>query len=147
MTEVFWQGAKEFQRALDGAVAKQAAASRAALALCAHEVEKQAKRQLTTSSHAKGTPTPSAPGEPPSLVTGKLRQGVNVDGPKQVGPNSWEAQVGPTTVYGRIQELGGNTGRGHTTHLPPRPYMAPALLKAKDFMVETFRKAWSWGGL
>lgn len=144
MTSVFWEGAKEFQRAMDETIAKQAAAAREALALSAHEVEKQVKQQLTTTSHAKGEPTPSAPGEPPSLVSGKLRQSVTVDGPKTVGPNSWEAKVGPTMIYGRIQELGGDTGRGGATHLPPRPYVMPGLQAAKDFMVEAFRKAWKW---
>lgn len=144
MTEVFWQGAKEFQRAMDTVIAKQAAASRDALTLSAHEIEKQAKQQLSLGSHAKGEPTSSSPGEPPSLVTGKLRQSISVNGPKPVGANSWEAKVGPTIVYGRIQELGGDTWNGGV--LPPRPYMKPALQAAKQFMQDAFRKAWSWGG-
>lgn len=145
MTEVFWRGAKEFQRAMDGVIVKQAAAAREALALSAHEVEKQAKAELSLGSHAKGEPTNAPPGEPPDLVSGKLRQSVRVDGPRTVGKNSWEAQVGPTVIYGRIQELGGITGRGHAALLPPRPYMKPALDAAASFIRETFRKAWKWG--
>jgi phage gpG-like protein len=146
VTEVFWQGAKEFQRAMDEAIAKQAAAAREALILSAHEVERQAKAELSLGSHAKGEPTTSPPGEPPDLVSGKLRQSITVKGPTAVGANSWEAQVGPTMVYGRIQELGGDTGRDGATYLPPRPYMMPALNAAKDFMIAAFKKAWSWGG-
>jgi phage gpG-like protein len=144
VTSVFWEGAKEFQRAMDETIAKQAAAAREALALSAHEVERQAKEELSIGSHAKGEPTTSPPGEPPDLVGGKLRQSVTVKGPTPAGKNSWEAQIGPTMIYGRIQELGGDTGRDGMTYLPPRPYMTPALQAAKDFMAAAFRKAWKW---
>lgn len=36
------------------------------------------------------------------------------------------AHVAPTIVYARIQELGGISGKGHRSKLPPRPYVAPA---------------------
>lgn len=55
-----------------------------------------------------------------------------------------EAEIGPTAIYGRIQELGGiitpvkakllswvnDAGErifAHMVHLPPRPYMRPAV--------------------
>lgn len=144
--DIFWEGLTEFQRALDAVVARQLAASREALALSAHEVERQAKAQLSQTSHQKGTQTPAPPGSPPSLVSGKLRQSITVKGPTAAGPGSWEARIGPTAIYGRIQELGGNTGRGHATYLPPRPYMKPALEASQEFIAEAFRKAWSYGG-
>lgn len=147
MTSVFWEGAKEFQKAMDDIIAKQSAAAREALVLSAHEVERQAKEELSLGSHEKGQPTNAPPGEPPDLVSGKLRQSITVKGPTPVGTNSWEAQIGPTVIYGRIQELGGDTGRDGAAHLPPRPYMKPALDAAKDFITAAFRKAWStWGG-
>lgn len=144
--DILWEGMSEFRAALDAIVARQLAASREALTLSAHEVERQAKAQLSQTSHPKRTPTPSRPGDPPSLVSGALRRSVTVKGPTAVGPQSWEAQVGGTVVYARIQELGGTTGRGHMTELPPRPYMKPALDAAQEFIAEAFRKAWSYRG-
>ncbi|WP_329143425.1 HK97 gp10 family phage protein [Streptomyces sp. NBC_01456] len=101
-------------------------AAKSATAKAAHLTEGAIKETLTTSSHRRGTPTPSAPGEPPSLITGTLRRSIKVTGPHPLGMGRWEAQVGPTAVYGRIQELGGPTGRGGTTDLPARPYVAPS---------------------
>jgi phage gpG-like protein len=97
-------------------IADAAAAAMAAVAM------REVQRQLGLTEHSLGTATPSQPGEPPSLVTGQLRRSV-VMVPK--GPG--HVQVGATTVYARIQELGGDAGRDHASHLPPRPYLAPAL--------------------
>lgn len=83
---------------------------------------------LGLSSHSKGTATPSAPGTPPSRVSGHLRGSVDDWLHLQHGPGVYEVRVGPVdVVYSRIQELGGWTGRRHATYLPPRPYMRPAL--------------------
>ena len=46
------------------------------------------------------------------------------------------AHVAPTTVYARIQELGGVSGKDHRSHLPPRPYVAPAIEAAMDLFRE-----------
>jgi hypothetical protein len=40
-------------------------------------------------------------------MPGDLRRSITVDGPVETGDDSWEAQVGPTVVYGRQRELGG----------------------------------------
>ena len=40
--------------------------------------------------------------------------------------------VGATTVYARIQELGGNAGRGHAAHLPARPYLEPTVARIRS---------------
>ncbi|MFJ5217165.1 hypothetical protein ACIP98_20885 [Streptomyces sp. NPDC088354] len=117
-------------------------ATRLATAHAAHLAEARIKQMLTTSSHPKGTPTPSAPGEPPSLVTGTLRRSTKVVGPIPVGFGKWLAQVGPTAVYGRIQELGGTAGHG--AELPPRPYVQPAYeqLIASGAISRTYHTAW-----
>jgi len=86
---------------------------------------RQVIEELGRSSHPPGTPTPSAPGDPPSLITGTLRRSVMA---KNLGPGF--RRVGATTIYARIQELSGDTGRGHATHLPARPYLKPAREKA-----------------
>ena len=82
--------------------------------------EKAIKQQLSIYSHRKGTPTPSPHGSPPAVVSGALRRSVGTEA------RAGYMRVGPSVVYGRIQELGGTTGRGHRTTLPPRPYVQPA---------------------
>ncbi|MEU6347233.1 HK97 gp10 family phage protein [Streptomyces sp. NPDC046977] len=116
-------------------------ATRLATAHAAHLAEAAIKQILTTSSHPKGTPTPSAPGEPPSLVTGTLRRSIKVVGPIPAGFGKWLAEVGPTAVYGRIQELGGTAGYAE---LPPRPYVMPAYerLVAGGAIARTYHMAW-----
>lgn len=101
------------------------------------------KKKLGLSSHAPGTKTPSTPGMPPSLITGSLRRSVRKTRSYQSGAHEWTVHIAPTIVYARIQELGGRTGRGHRTHLPPRPYVAPALVesaeKARKAAIRVFR--------
>src|SRR5262249_46431466 len=120
MAYVVLTGIKQLQGALAAIQARQVAATGRATAKALHTIERAAKQKLTPSSHRRGEPTPSAPGDPPSLVSGALRRSVQVDGPEPTGPTGWEGQVGPTIVYGRIQELGGVAGRGAV--LPARPY-------------------------
>lgn len=79
------------------------------------------QRQLTLSSHAPGTPTPSSPGTPPATVSGALAGSVAME---HTGPGS--VMVGGTTAYARIQQFGGMSGIGRKTHTPARPYLEPA---------------------
>ncbi|MBL7487077.1 hypothetical protein [Frankia sp. AgW1.1] len=92
----------------------------------ANVAESAIKKQLSTyGQHRRGTPTPSPKDHPPAPVSGTLRRGVE----KQVRVGY--VDVGPTVIYGRIQELGGTTGRGHRTTLPARPYVQPAFEASK----------------
>jgi len=70
--------------------------------------------------------SPSEPGTPPAIVTGQLRRSVKAE-PAEVSGTSASVTVGATTVYARIQELGGDAGVDHSAHLPPRPYLAPTI--------------------
>jgi len=137
-------GVPQFKVALDELVAAAAEATKIAVIKGGHLIQAETQRKLTTSSHAKGTATPSQPGEPPSLVTGQLRRSIRVDHPNRGGDGIWSTRIGPTAVYGRIQELGGVTGRGHATTLPVRPYLAPALEAAisSGRLGEVFDEAW-----
>lgn len=92
--------------------------------------EREVRAELSRSSHAPGTPTPSAPGDPPSMVSGRLQRLVTTT---TRGPG-W-AQVGSAAPYARIQERGGVTGRGGATILPPRPYLRAALRRATPQML------------
>jgi phage gpG-like protein len=141
VAHVIVAGVREFGAALDRVVAAQRAATRQATAKLLHMIEAAAKEQLRTSSHRRNEPTPSAPGEPPSLVSGNLRRGVTVTGPEAVGATAWRGEVGPTAVYGRIQELGGITG-AHGSRLPARPYMQPAWDQVEPLIAATYRAAW-----
>lgn len=106
-----------------------------------HLVERTAKTLLSLTSHELGTPTPSQPGQPPSIVSGDLRRSITVRGPTRSGAGHWTVTVGPSMVYGRIQELGGEAGNGAV--LPPRPYMRPAQealqMKARSIFIDAWR--------
>jgi hypothetical protein len=109
----------------------------------------ETKLTLSQMSHEEGSPTPSPPGAPPALITGALRNSVVPLPPVGFGVRWWVI-VGGTTVYARIQELGGeihpgasgwlanrNTGQifvspytsSQSITLPPRPYLKPTAEK------------------
>jgi phage gpG-like protein len=151
MAHIVVSGVRELNAALEGVVAKQRAATRQATAKALHLIEKEAKAQLSKTSSSgdqgrdgkgrftKRGSTSSPPGDPPFLITGNLRRSVRVTGPDPVGSTGWRGQTGPTAVYGRIQELGGVTGRGT---LPARPYMQPAWDKVSPLIAPIYRAAW-----
>jgi phage gpG-like protein len=126
---------------ITGRAAALDAATRAGLETVAMLAERAVVDQLTLRSHPPGTPTPSAPGQPPALITGDLAGSVAHHGPTGAA-GRYEVVVGATTVYARIQELGGRTGAGHRTVLPPRPYLHPALLAAQRDMLAVMIRAW-----
>lgn len=116
-------GLDEFAASLDELTALLAAATGPATARAAHLLERRTKQALKQTAHKKGTKTPSAPGSPPSTVSGTLARSVQVDGPEEIGFGHYVAVVGPTVIYGRIQELGGTAGHGAV--LAARPYLGP----------------------
>lgn len=139
-------GAGDLAAALERIAAAGESAARPAAEAMAAVAERTVKQELSIDSHPRGTPTPSRPGEPPSLVTGQLRRSVRRTR-SEGGASHWEAHVAPTVVYARIQELGGATGRAHRSVLPARPYMRPALARAgangqlRKAAIRAFRKA------
>jgi hypothetical protein len=92
----------------------------------------------------------SAPGEPPAVRMGNLRNSVGHSGPRweggtvsgEVGPGLGQAPSGddpdPSKSYARRLELGGADSRG--IMIEPRPYMAPSGLKAEPQMELIFRQ-------
>jgi len=133
------RGVDRFIGAIDVKVEQMRRATIAATAKALHLIEKRTKQKLGLKSHRKGTPTPSGPGEPPALITGNLRRSIAVTGPAPYGPNGWRGTVGPTAIYGRVQELGGVTGRGI---LPARPYLEPSFDELHDEIRAIFVEAW-----
>lgn len=96
---------------------------------------------LRRRTHAAGTKTPAAPGQPPALVTGTLRRSAQVVPAVAAGPRA-VASVRVSVIYARIQEKGGvvkvvrkkvlanrRTGQvfGKSVRIPRRPYMTPTL--------------------
>lgn len=105
-------------------------------------IQQGAQRNLTFYTHPRGTPTPSAPGEPPALISGALRRGVKIRR-FLFGPNVFSGGVGSTSVYGPIQERGGWAGAGHRSYLPPRPWLRPAAFNAAPKIRKLFVEAWT----
>ena len=78
----------------------------------------------------------AADGEPPMLLTGNLRRSVKSGKPEFLGYEHYYVQVGPTAVYGRIQELPrSNGGYNH-------PYMKPALDKVRGRIKKIYEDVW-----
>jgi phage gpG-like protein len=140
-----FEGVDAFKGAIDGLVRLADEGGRKGVTAAALKVASKTKTKLTTSTHKKGTPTPSRAGDPPSLVTGTLRRSVKTTPAVPLGAGAWQASVGPTAVYSRIQELGGECGRGHLTRLPARPYLAPTLKEMIDSgeLWSAFREGWA----
>ena len=115
-----------------------------ALDAAADQTVSDMKRLLYRTDHPRNTHTPSAPGQPPSRVSGSLAASVRKGPVTRLG-DTWTCEIGPHIIYGRIQELGGNSGRHDRTHLPPRPYMHPAIeeLLAVGFYTDVFYYHWN----
>ncbi len=116
---------------------------------------------LVRTSHARGTITPSAPGEPPAIISGGLKRSLRLYPAEPAGALRARSHVSPLVIYARIQERGGVVEARHTftdryghvrpgylkfsyggsTHfarrvvLPARPYMRPT----RDQMVSDGR--------
>jgi len=118
---------------------KVEAATPAGIQRAGFEVQREAQRLLALTSHPPGTPTPSAPGQPPSLVSGALRRSITT-GTVERRADGWAIDVGPTIVYGRIQEFGGVAGNG--ARLPARPYMRPAWAILPDRISSIMEDVW-----
>jgi len=98
-------------------------------------VESTAKRSMRTGGRTIGPrggqkQIPSSPGSPPHVQTGNLRGSITWAFAKM----GLSVIVGPSkgAAYGRIHEYGG------AKH-PPRPFMRPALRKARNRYAKFFR--------
>lgn len=135
-------GVAEVSAAFALMIARTEAATPKAINDVLRVVTRQQRTLLILGSHPPGTKTGSPPGSPPWRISGHLRDSVTVRRALRLRLGRWEGQTGPTAVYGRIQELGGDTGRGHRTHLPPRPSLYPAWRIVHPTVRSTFQAAW-----
>lgn len=136
-------GIDEFTAALDVILADVDRATADATLVAADLVEKRARDNLGRLSHARGTRTPSAPGEPPARIGGALQDSWQHSLPVPDGIGGWVCTLSSNLVYSSIQEVGGWAGRGHRSHLPPRPYLRPAVDLAAVEVRDAFMHAWA----
>jgi phage gpG-like protein len=135
------EGVDEFASALDALQQRMHSATRKATKDGIALLKRRTHSRLSRYYHPPNTPTPSPPGEPPARISGHLRGSLAPTGPIETG-SGYTGQLGPTAVYGRIQELGGQAGRNHSVTLPPRPYLAPTMRDARGDLRRQYLEAW-----
>lgn len=96
-------------RALDRRlIAATSLAMRRTVTAVALAGEKQAKVNVSSGSHRKGTPTPASKGSGPAVVTGNLRRNITHEAARLMG-TVWVSRVGVAGAasYGRfVEDLG-----------------------------------------
>jgi hypothetical protein len=150
------EGIPQWRKALQETLAALDGATRRATADGALLVEREIKLILRLTSHKAGTPTPSAPGSPPSYVTGFLARSSETRSARPDGAWRWHSEAGPTAVYSRIQELGGYVhipARSwqdfgpqrfeEYAHIPARPYVKPVYERVKGPIRNNYQRGWA----
>ena len=98
------------------------------------DLEGEIKRTLSQPGTGRiyGRHQASAPGDPPAVDTGRLRNSIAHTRPQW---NGWEvsAEVGTNVEYAAALEFG-------TSRILPRPYMRPALEKARPRIEARLRR-------
>ena len=139
------------------------AASTAPLAAC-RALQKTAitgtQTMLTLTSHGAGTRTPSPKGEPPSKISGALRNSIRPVTPAYlVGEGAAWCAVGSSLICAPVHEFGPVTITaknfpqlgtpeagffGKSVVIPRRPYLAPtvALLESTGVIERVTTDAW-----
>lgn len=135
------EGVDGFEAGLDALRQRMHSATRSATSDGLKLLKRRAHGKLSVYYHPPGTPTPSSPGQPPARITGRLRDSLTSTGPTATG-SGFTGQLGPTRVYSRIQELGGQAGRGHSITIPPRPFLAPTVRDAREDLRCQYIEAW-----
>jgi phage gpG-like protein len=139
----------EWEAGIDLLVVAMQRAGREASLAGAQEIADVTKVKLSEHPHSSLTWSPTAPGEPPGMVSSHLA--LSIDAEMVTEDQAW---VGPTNLdYARIQELGGGM-HGHPrmryrkltvdglrtftpefVELKPRPYLRPS----SDDVIESGR--------
>jgi hypothetical protein len=141
---VEWEGIDELLDALSAMTERVSTATPRVVVAVGELVKERGQAKLELQTHERGTPTPSAKGDPPAKIDGTLRDSWYVTPPAPTGASRWTSLTGATTIYSRIQELGGWAGRDHASYLPPRPYLKPTYddLIASGDVGETAARIW-----
>ena len=128
---------------IEGFVVRVPGAAEAAANAMADVFRPAVQAVLTARSHGFSTKTPSAPGTPPAAISEALAASMMNEPAVMTGPADAMARSGPTIRYSRIQELGGDAGRDHASHLPRRPYVEPALDDSPADVGQVMLDAWT----
>lgn len=86
--------------------------------------------RTTAGGHLVGL-DPSKPGEPPHVLSGRLRQSTTHQ--VEVGSNYVRGRVGTNVEYARRLELGftGTDAAGRNVNQAPRPFLRPTLAEER----------------
>ena len=99
-------------------------AAQYAITITGLAVERQAKQNANTGTHAKGQPRSGGPG--PNVVTGNLRRSITTSA--RYGFGTYIAEVSATMSYARAVELGSPQWKSGVKY----PYLGPAAQSLKD---------------
>lgn len=125
------------RRAAQGAIARQSGANGIIVRTMAVELEAAIKLQLSKPGTGRvyiirgKRHVASAPGKPPAVRTGRLRNSIThgvVDGVMRVGTN---VKYAPWLEYGVT-----DAGRNRDTVIAPRPFMRPAVATMRRNLTE-----------
>jgi hypothetical protein len=138
---ILFDGLFAFQRKITEMIAKMDGAARESVSKAAHLVEAKAKANFH-GRHSLRQPHFDAGatrlGATPNIVTGALMNSIHVEGPTRLGIGSYQAKVGPSTVYARAIELG--LWQNPSVKYP---YFGPGFDDAKPEMRTIYRDAWA----
>lgn len=84
-------------------------------------IERQAKKNANTGTHARGEGHLKGTGPGPNVVTGTLRRSITTE--VRYGFGTYVAQVGPTVEYARSLELGNPRWKSGVRY----PFLIPAV--------------------
>lgn len=125
--------------------------TRTFLTQLANAIERQAKINVSSGSHKRGTPTPASPGSGPAVISGTLRRSIT-HSPVRLSGTGWETKVGtavgisppygksPSSKYGLALESGLRNGATY-------PFLKPAYrfgitVVAPQLYVSVYRAGW-----
>lgn len=136
------------RKQLDAYTAKQANGSREArnemasamVQLAMEEIK--GERPYSIGSQGGKVYEKAIAGHPPMNRSGNLRRSIKAE-LFDISPTNFSALIGPTVIYGRSVEMGGEwaprSWQG-TTAMKGFPYMAPAFAKFSEVMPSILRK-------
>jgi hypothetical protein len=90
----------------------------------AHDLQTDAQLSITEGAVSGKFHVPSAPGEPPNADTHVLSNNIEA-----ISTGPLKAETSSNAPYAAAQEFG-------TSHLPERPYMRPAAVRARPKMAK-----------
>lgn len=129
---IAFSGTEGFNAALNQLKAQASLAVKSAVSKGAHMIEASAK------DHASGRPGPN-------VRSGSHRRSIHVEGPVNIRPYTYQAQIGPSMSYSRRLELGYMDMRdslGRLFHQPAFPSLKPALDDVTPKLEDVFVEAW-----